>query len=72
MHVRWARRDASGVPCAVAAAAGPPELASWPRMIPVRVTQEFMYLRRPVLVAVSLTDLRGPASGIVELPLHLF
>jgi hypothetical protein len=25
-----------------------------------------------VLVAVSLADLRGPASGVVELPLHLF
>jgi hypothetical protein len=33
--------------------------------------REFMYLRRPVLVAVSLGDLRGPASGVVELPLHL-
>lgn len=41
-------------------------------MIPVRVTREFMYLRRPVLVAVSLADLRGPVSGTVELPLHLF
>jgi hypothetical protein len=25
-----------------------------------------------VLVAVSLADLRGPASGMVELPLHLY
>lgn len=41
-------------------------------MIPVRATREFRYLRRPVLVAVSLADLRGPASGVVELPLHLF
>jgi hypothetical protein len=41
-------------------------------MIPVRATREFLYLRRPVLVAVSLADLRGPASGVVELPLHLF
>jgi hypothetical protein len=41
-------------------------------MIPVRVTREFMYLRQPVLVAVSLADLRGPTSGVVELPLHLF
>ena len=41
-------------------------------VIPVRVTREFMYLRRPVLVAVSLADLRGQASGVVELPLHLF
>jgi hypothetical protein len=41
-------------------------------MIPVRVTREFMYLRRSVLVAVSLADLRGPTSGVVELPLHLF
>ena len=41
-------------------------------MIPIRATREFRYLRRPVLVAVSLADLRGPASGVVELPLHLF
>lgn len=41
-------------------------------MIPVRATREFLYLRRPVLVAVSLADLRGAASGVVELPLHLF
>lgn len=41
-------------------------------MIPVRVTPEFVYLRRPVLVAVNLADLRGPTSGVVELPLHLF
>ena len=41
-------------------------------MIPVRVTREFVYLRRPVLVAVSLADLRAPVSGVVELPLHLF
>jgi hypothetical protein len=41
-------------------------------MIPVRVTPKFMYRRRPVLVAVSLADLRGPSSGVVELPLHLF
>ena len=41
-------------------------------MIPIRATREFLYLRRPVLVAVSLADLRGPASGVVELPLHLF
>jgi hypothetical protein len=41
-------------------------------MIPVRVTPEFMYLRRPVLVAVNLADLHGPTSGVVELPLHLF
>jgi hypothetical protein len=26
----------------------------------------------PVLVAISLDDLRGPVSGVVELPLHLF
>ena len=41
-------------------------------MIAVRVVPGIMYLRRPVLVAVSLADLRGPASGVVELPLHLF
>lgn len=41
-------------------------------MITVRVTREFVYLRRPVLVAVSLADLRAPVSGVVELPLHLF
>src|SRR5580658_4677575 len=60
------------MPRTAAPAADPPESAGRPRMIPVRVTREFMYLRRPVLVAVSLADLRGPASGIVELPLHLF
>ena len=31
-----------------------------------------LYLGRPVLVAASLEDLRGPATGTVELPLHLF
>jgi hypothetical protein len=41
-------------------------------MIAVRVVPGIMYLRRPVLVAVSLADLCGPASGVVELPLHLF
>jgi hypothetical protein len=41
-------------------------------VIPVRVTSKFVYLRRPVLVAVSLADLRGPVSGAVELPLQLF
>jgi hypothetical protein len=41
-------------------------------MIPVRVSREFLYLRRPVLVAVSLADLRDPTSGVVELLLHLF
>jgi hypothetical protein len=41
-------------------------------MIPVRVSREFLYLRRLVLVAVSLADLRDPTSGVVELPLHLF
>lgn len=41
-------------------------------MIPVRATREFVYLKRPVLVAVSLADLRGPVSGVVALPLHLF
>ena len=41
-------------------------------MIAVRVMPGVLYLRRPVLVAVSLADLRGPVSGVVELPLHLF
>ena len=41
-------------------------------MIAVRVTSGAVYLGRPVLVAVSLADLRGPASGVVELPLRLF
>jgi hypothetical protein len=49
-----------------------PGPAAGKHMIPVRVSREFMYLRRPVLVAVSLADLRGPVSGVVELPLHLF
>jgi hypothetical protein len=31
-----------------------------------------VYLHRPVLVAVSLSDLRGPVDGAVELPLRLF
>jgi hypothetical protein len=39
-------------------------------MIAVAVTA--VYMSWPVLVAVSLADLRGPASGVVELPLHLF
>jgi hypothetical protein len=41
-------------------------------MIAVRVTLGAVYLRRPVLVAASLADLRGPTGGVVELPLHLF
>lgn len=41
-------------------------------MIAVRITPEAVYLRRPVLVAVRLADLRGPIRGGVELPLHLF
>jgi hypothetical protein len=31
-----------------------------------------VYLGRPVLVAASLADLRGPTSGAVELPVHLY
>jgi hypothetical protein len=41
-------------------------------MIAVRVTPGAVYLRRPVLVAASLADLRAPISGMVELPLHLY
>ena len=41
-------------------------------MIAVRVTRGAVYLKRPVLVAVCLGDLCGPAGGVVELPLHLF
>jgi hypothetical protein len=41
-------------------------------MIAVRVTPGAVYLGRPVLVAVSLSDLRGPGSGTMQLPLHLF
>lgn len=38
------------------------------QVAPVRA----LYLGRPVLVAASLEDLRGPAAGTVKLPLHLF
>jgi hypothetical protein len=38
------------------------------QIAPVRT----QYLGRPVLVAASLADLRGPTTGTVELPLHLF
>jgi hypothetical protein len=31
-----------------------------------------VYQGRPVLVAASLADLRGPTSGVVELPLRLY
>ena len=41
-------------------------------MIAVRVSRLFVYQGRPVLVAASLADLRGPASGSVELPLRLY
>ena len=41
-------------------------------MIAVRVSRLFVYQGRPVLVATSLADLRGPASGSVELPLRLY
>jgi hypothetical protein len=41
-------------------------------MIAVRMTPGAVYLRRPVLVAARLDDLRGPAGGVVDLPLHLF
>jgi len=41
-------------------------------MIAVRVSPRFVYQGRPVLVAASLADLRGPASGVVELPLRLY
>ena len=41
-------------------------------MIAVRVTPGAVYWRRPVLVAASLADLRSPANGLVELPLHLY
>ncbi len=41
-------------------------------VIAVRVVPGSVHLGRPVLVAVSLADLRGPSSGMVELPLHLY
>lgn len=41
-------------------------------MIAVRVAPGAVYWRRPVLVVASLADLRGPVSGTVELPLHLY
>jgi hypothetical protein len=41
-------------------------------MIAIRASPRFVYLGRPVLVAVSLADLRGPTSGVVELPLRLY
>ena len=43
-----------------------------PYMIAVRVSPRAVYQGRPVLVAASLADLRGPVSGVVELPLRLF
>jgi hypothetical protein len=57
---------------AAAPAVRRPERNGGQHVIPVLVTREFMCLLRPVLVAVSLADLRGSASGVVELPLHLF
>jgi hypothetical protein len=41
-------------------------------MIAVRVSPRFVYQGRPVLVAASPADLRGPTSGVVELPLRLY
>lgn len=43
-----------------------------PYMIAVRVSPQAVYQGRPVLVAASLADLRGPTSGVVELPLRLY
>jgi hypothetical protein len=41
-------------------------------MIAIRASPRFAYQGRPVLVAASLADLRGPTSGVVELPLRLY
>ena len=41
-------------------------------MIAIRASPLFVYQGRPVLVAASLADLRGPTSGVVELPLRLY
>ena len=41
-------------------------------MIAIRASPRFVYQGRPVLVAASLADLRGPTSGVVELPLRLY
>ncbi len=41
-------------------------------IIAVTVTPGAVYWGRPVLVAASLADPRGPVSGMVELPLYLY
>jgi hypothetical protein len=41
-------------------------------MIAIRASPRAVYQGRPVLVAASLADLRGPTSGVVELPLRLY
>jgi hypothetical protein len=41
-------------------------------MIAIRASPLLVYQGRPVLVAASLADLRGPTSGVVELPLRLY
>ena len=63
---------AGGPPCPAASTNRWPGLVIAHRMIAVRVAPGAVYLGRPVLVAISLADLSGPASGVVELPLHLF